>query len=189
MPKNIDIGPGDHEPYVEPTFSHQQNTSPSQKHVLRQREQLKNKLNRLAWLMDNSFRIPGTQLRFGIDGLIGLFPGLGDALGALISSHIISQAAQMGVPKSVLLKMAFNVAIDALLGIFPVIGDMSDFIWKANYRNVKLLNDYVEEPQKTKTYSRFFVGIIGLLVIGVVVLIGAFGFLLMRWLWYSVQGN
>ncbi|TYP73722.1 MULTISPECIES: DUF4112 domain-containing protein [Nitrosomonas] len=189
MPKNIDIGPGDHEPSVEPSFSHYQNTPPSQKHVSRQREQLKNKLNRLAWLMDNSFRIPGTQLRFGIDGLIGLFPGLGDALGALISSHIISQAAQMGVPKSILLKMAFNVAIDALLGIFPVIGDMSDFIWKANYRNVKLLNDYVEEPQKTKTYSRFFVGIIGLLVIGVVVLIGAFGFLLMRWLWYSVQGN
>ena len=135
MPKNIDIGPGDHASRGESTFSHHQDTLSSQKHLSRQREQLKNKLNRLAWLMDNSFRIPGTQLRFGIDGLIGLFPGLGDALGALISSHIISQAAQMGVPKSVLLKMAFNVAIDALLGIFPVIGDMSDFIWKANYRN------------------------------------------------------
>ena len=95
----------------------------------------------------------------------------------------------MGVPKSILLKMVFNVALDALLGIIPVIGDVSDFVWKANHRNVKLLNDYVEEPKKTQTYSRFFVGITGLLVIGAVFLIGAFGFLLMRWLWYSVQGN
>ncbi|SFD97352.1 DUF4112 domain-containing protein [Nitrosomonas sp. Nm166] len=155
----------------------------------RQIEQSKNKLNRLAWWMDNSFRVPGTQMRFGVDGLIGLIPGIGDALGALISSHIMSQAAQMGVPKSILLKMAFNVGLDALLGIIPVIGDVSDFIWKANQKNVKLLSDYLEQPEKTVTYSRFFVGMVGLLVIGVVVLIGAFGFLLMRWLWFSVQGN
>lgn len=152
-------------------------------------EQSKDKLNRLAWLMDNSFRIPGTQMRFGLDGLIGLIPGLGDAIGAVISSHILTQAAQMGAPKSLLLKMAFNIGLDAILGIIPVIGDVSDFIWKANQRNVQLLNDYIEEPQKTVIHSRFFVGIVGFLVVSVVVLIGAFGFLLMRWLWLSVQGN
>ncbi len=155
----------------------------------RQIEQSKNKLNRLAWLMDNSFRVPGTQMRFGVDGLIGLIPGIGDAIGALISSHIMSEAAQLGVPKSILLKMAFNVGLDALLGIIPVVGDVSDFVWKANQRNVKLLSDYLEQPEKTVTYSRFFVGMIGVLVIGVVVLIGAFGFLVMRWLWFSVQGS
>lgn len=152
-------------------------------------EQSKNKLNKLAWLMDNSFRIPGTQMRFGVDGIIGLIPGIGDAIGAFISSHIMSQAAQMGVPKSILLKMAFNVALDALLGIIPVLGDVSDLIWKANQKNVKLLSDYVEQPQKTVTYSNFFVGMVGFLVVGLVVLIGVFGFLLMRWLWFSVQGN
>ena len=155
----------------------------------RQIEQSKNKLNRLAWLMDNSFRVPGTQMRFGVDGLIGLIPGIGDAIGALISSHIMSEAAQLGVPKSILLKMAFNVGLDALLGIIPVVGDVSDFVWKANQRNVKLLSDYLEQPEKTVTYSRFFVGMIGVLVIDVVVLIGAFGFLVMRWLWFSVQGS
>ena len=140
----------------------------------RRRIEQKEKLNRLAWLMDNSFRIPGTQMRFGLDGLIGLIPGLGDAVGAIISSHILTQAAQMGAPKSLLLKMAFNIGLDAVLGIIPVVGDVSDFIWKANQRNVQLLNDYVEEPQKTVIHSRFFVGIVGFLAVSVVVLIGAF---------------
>jgi len=150
-------------------------------------EQSKEKLNRLAWLMDNSFRIPGTQIRFGLDGLIGLIPGVGDALGAIISSHILTQAAHMGVPKSLLLKMAFNIGLDAILGVIPVLGDVSDFIWKANQRNVELLSDYIEQPERTVTHSRFFVGILGLLAFGLVALVGMFGFLLMRWLWLSVQ--
>lgn len=150
-------------------------------------EQSKEKLNRLAWLMDNSFRIPGTQIRFGLDGLIGLIPGVGDALGAIISSHILTQAAHMGAPKSLLLKMAFNIGLDAILGVIPVLGDVSDFIWKANQRNVKLLSDYIEQPERTVTHSRFFVGILSLLAFGLVALVGMFGFLLMRWLWLSVQ--
>ncbi len=150
-------------------------------------EQSKEKLNRLAWLMDNSFRIPGTQIRFGLDGLIGLIPGVGDALGAIISSHILTQAAHMGAPKSLLLKMAFNIGLDAILGVIPVLGDVSDFIWKANQRNVELLSDYIEQPERTVTHSRFFVGILSLLAFGLVALVGMFGFLLMRWLWLSVQ--
>ncbi len=147
------------------------------------------KLNQLAWLMDSYFRIPGTQIRFGLDGLIGLIPGFGDALGAVISSHILTQAAQMGVPKSILLKMAFNIGFDAILGIVPVIGDVSDIVWKANQRNVQLLNDYLNQPEETVIHSRLFVGILGFLAFGVVVLIGIFSFLLMRWLWLSVQGS
>ncbi|PSJ17984.1 DUF4112 domain-containing protein [Nitrosomonas supralitoralis] len=152
-------------------------------------EQTKDKLNRLAWVMDNTFRIPGTQIRFGFDGLIGLIPGIGDAAGAVISSHILTQAAQMGVPKSILLKMAFNIGLDAILGIIPVLGDVSDFMWKANHRNVQLLNDYLEQPEKTVIHSRFFVGILGLIAFSGVVMISIFGFLVMRWLWLSVQGN
>lgn len=154
-----------------------------------QLEQTKDKLSRLAWLMDSSFRIPGTQIRFGLDGVIGLIPGIGDALGAIISSHILTQAAHMGAPKSILLKMAFNIGLDAILGILPVLGDVSDFVWKANQRNVKLLNDYLEQPERTVTHSRFFVGILGFLAFSVVVFIGMLGFLLMRWLWLSVQGS
>lgn len=150
-------------------------------------ENSQEKLNRLAWLMDSSFRIPGTQIRFGLDGIIGLIPGFGDALGALISSHILTQAAQMGAPKSILLKMAFNIGFDAVLGIVPVVGDVSDLIWKANQRNVQLLNDYLNQPEKTVIHSRLFVGVLGLLGFGLVILIGFFGFLVMRWLWLSVQ--
>ncbi len=154
-----------------------------------QLEESKDKLARLAWLMDSSFRIPGTQIRFGFDGLIGMIPGIGDAVGAIISSHILTQAAYMGVPQSILLKMAFNIGLDAILGIVPVFGDISDFVWKANQRNVKLLSDYLEQPEKTVIHSRLFVGILGFLVFGAVALIGLLGFLMMRWLWFSVQGS
>ncbi|HLP81143.1 MAG TPA: DUF4112 domain-containing protein [Nitrosomonas sp.] len=147
------------------------------------------KLSRLAWLMDSSFGIPGTNLRIGWDGIIGFIPGIGDAIGALISSHILTQAAHMGAPKSVLLKMGFNIATDALLGIIPVVGDVSDFVWKANQRNVELLKDYLEQPERTVTHSRLFIGTLGVLIFGVLLFFGMIAFLLMRWLWLSVQGN
>lgn len=153
-----------------------------------QTEQTKEKLNRLAWLLDSTFRIPGTQLRFGLDSLIGIIPGIGDTVGAIVSSHILTQAAQMGAPKSLLVKMGFNIALDAVLGVVPVFGDISDFVWKANQRNVKLLNDYLEQPEETVAHSRFFVGMLGFLAFGVVVFIGMLGFMLIRWLWISVQG-
>lgn len=151
-------------------------------------ERSKDTLNRLAWLLDNSIRVPGTQIRFGLDGLIGLIPGIGDAAGAIISSHILTQAAQLGAPKSLLLKMGFNIGFDAVLGLIPGIGDMADFVWKANYRNVQLLNEYLDNPRKTVIHSRLFIGLIGLLVVCGVIMIGVLGFLLMRWLWLSVQG-
>ncbi|GJL73796.1 MAG: hypothetical protein NMNS01_29950 [Nitrosomonas sp.] len=148
----------------------------------------KDKLNRLAWLLDNSIRVPGTQIRFGLDGLIGLVPGIGDAAGAIISSHILTQAAQLGAPKSLLMKMGFNIGFDAILGLIPGVGDMADFVWKANYRNVQLLNEYLENPRKTVIHSRLFISLMGLLVFSGVIMIGVLGFLLMRWLWLSVQG-
>ena len=98
--------------------------------------------------MDSSIPIPGTQVRFGLDGLIGLIPGIGDTAGAIVSSYILAEAAQIGAPKSVLLKMAFNIGLDAILGIVPILGDFSDFVWKANQRNVLLLNDFLDQPQK-----------------------------------------
>lgn len=155
----------------------------------REAEKIKNKLSKLAWFMDNSIRIPGTQLRFGLDGLIGLIPGVGDILGALISSHIISQAVLLGTPISILLKMVFNVGFDALLGAIPVIGDISDFIWKANQKNIILLNAYIVDPKGTTTYSRFFIGMLGFCILGLIVMIGIFSLLLLRWLWYSAYGS
>jgi hypothetical protein len=152
------------------------------------KEHLRKKLGRLAWLMDSSITIPGTQVSFGLDGLIGLIPGIGDTAGAIVSSYILAEAAQMGAPKSVLLKMAFNIGLDAILGIVPILGDFSDFVWKANQRNVLLLNDFLDRPQKTVVHSRLFVGILGILVFGAVISIGILGFLIMRWLWLTING-
>lgn len=153
-----------------------------------QKERLRKKLGRLAWFLDSSIPIPGTQVRFGLDGLIGLIPGIGDTAGAIVSSYILAEAAQMGAPKSVLFKMAFNIALDAILGTVPILGDFLDFVWKANQRNVLLLNEFLDQPQKTVVHSRMFVGILGFLVFGVVILTGILGYLLMRWLWLSVNG-
>lgn len=152
------------------------------------KEILRKQLERLAWLTDNSIPIPGLKAKVGIDPLIGLLPWFGDTIGALLSSYIIAAAARLGAPKSLLLKMAFNVALDALIGAIPGLGDLFDFIWKANQKNVRLLEHYVENPRQTVATSRLFAVLLGLLLVGSVMLIGLLGFLLVRWLWSVVTG-
>lgn len=97
------------------------------------------RLRKLAWGMDSSIGIPGTRWSFGLDALIGLIPGIGDAAGLLISMYIIVTGARLGASRSTLLRMLGNVGIDALAGTIPVLGDLMDAGWKANQRNVKLL--------------------------------------------------
>lgn len=146
------------------------------------------RLERLAWLLDSSIYIPGLRVRIGLDGLIGLFPGFGDTVGALASSWIISEAARLGVPRAVLLKMAFNVAVDAVFGAVPLVGDLFDFAWKANLRNVALLADYLERPRRTATVSRLFVWGLLLVVVIFVVFIVTLMVLAVRWLWLTLTG-
>lgn len=103
---------------------------------------------KIAWLMDNSIRLPG-GLRVGVDGLIGLIPGVGDLVGGALSSWIIYIAYKKGAPKFILLRMTINALVDAAIGSIPIAGDLFDFIWKANSRNLKLLQDYEQNPKKT----------------------------------------
>ncbi len=98
-----------------------------------------NKVEALAKLLDSSIQLPGTNIKIGLDPIIGLIPGVGDAVGALLSSYIIFQAAEIGVSRLVLAKMIGNVAIDTLIGGIPILGDLFDLVWKANRRNVHLL--------------------------------------------------
>jgi hypothetical protein len=93
----------------------------------------------LASLLDDVFRIPGTPIRFGIDPLIGLIPGLGDLISSLASFLIIFAAWQRGLPRVTMGRMVANVAIDTLLGSVPVAGDMFDVAWKSNRKNLRLL--------------------------------------------------
>lgn len=100
-------------------------------------------LRRWATLLDAAFGIPGTRFRVGLDALIGLVPGVGDAVSGVFSAALIVQAARMGIPRVVLGRMAANVLIDVLVGAIPFLGDLFDVGWKANLRNVALLERFV----------------------------------------------
>jgi hypothetical protein len=102
---------------------------------------------RLAGLLDNAIRIPGTDLRIGLDPILGaLLPELGDALSAVLSLALLGVAFQQRVPKLVFLRMLINIAIDALLGAVPVIGDVFDFAFKANEKNLALIERHRGNP-------------------------------------------
>ncbi|MFZ2029643.1 MAG: DUF4112 domain-containing protein [Vitreimonas sp.] len=97
----------------------------------------------LARFLDNAFVIPGTNIRFGMDGLLGLIPGAGDALSALISLYIIGRAKALGAPEQLLNKMRWNVVIDTVAGAVPFLGDLFDVAFKSNIRNVRLLLEHL----------------------------------------------
>ena len=97
----------------------------------------------LARFLDNRFVLPGTNIRFGFDGLLGLFPGVGDALSALISLYIIHRAKALGAPERLLNKMRWNVVLDTVAGAVPFIGDLFDVAFKSNIRNVRPLLDHL----------------------------------------------
>jgi Domain of unknown function (DUF4112) len=99
---------------------------------------------RLAHLLDDAIPIPGTSYRIGIDPLLGLVPGLGDVLGAVLSTWLLVIAWRLGAPAPLLARMGLNVAIDALAGSIPLAGDVFDAGWKANVRNLRLLEGWLE---------------------------------------------
>ena len=105
-------------------------------------------LRSLEVLLDEAFRVPGTDFRFGLDGIIGLVPGLGDVLAGLLSLVIPIAAWVRGVPYITLVRMAINLAIGVLGGSVPLIGDIFDVWWKTNRRNYRLLNLHLREPRR-----------------------------------------
>ncbi|MDZ7750632.1 MAG: DUF4112 domain-containing protein [Gammaproteobacteria bacterium] len=106
------------------------------------------RLSRLAWLLDSSVRLPG-GFRIGIDGLIGLIPGIGDLVAASVSAYIVAEAARLEVPGHVILRMISNVLVDLLVGTIPVLGDAFDFAFKANRRNIDLLDSHLDGAAAT----------------------------------------
>ena len=114
-------------------------------------------LQQLARLLDAAVRIPGTNIRFGLDAVLGLIPGAGDIAGGLLSSLIIVKAANLGAPRSVLARMVMNVAIDSIVGAVPILGDIFDVGWKSNTRNAALLEQYAAAPAATRRTSRLAV--------------------------------
>lgn len=130
------------------------------------------RLRSLAWLLDNSIPLPGGY-RIGVDALIGLIPGVGDAIGALLSAYIVNEARNLGAPRSVLVRMISNVMLETVVGAIPFAGDLFDAAFKANSRNLALLARYQLDPVGSRRSSRLFVAGFSLALAAVVVLMVA----------------
>ena len=98
------------------------------------------RIRRLAWLLDAAVKLPGTRFRFGLNSVIGLAPAAGDAAMTAVSLYIVYEAYQLGLPPAQLAKMLGNVAIEAVAGSVPVLGDLFDATFKANMRNIALID-------------------------------------------------
>lgn len=148
-------------------------------------------LRQFSHILDSAIRIPGTRFRVGMDGLLGLIPGVGDVTTGLASVFIIMTAARMGVPRAVLTRMIMNVAIDTAVGVVPLVGDVFDMAFKSNQRNVALTERYMtaplEERRRTERVSRLqLIGLIVALVIVVVLgIVGAMA--IVRWIFQAAQ--
>jgi hypothetical protein len=127
-------------------------------------------IERLGWLMDDLFRIPVLDWRFGLDAIIGLIPALGDTTTSLVSFYILASAVRYRVPKVTLLRMGLNIAIDYALGSVPVVGDLFDAYWKSNKMNVELLKRRAQvsasQAEKGRASDWLFVGFIILCLVG-----------------------
>ena len=123
----------------------------------------------LTNLLDNAVRVPGTSMRFGLDPVLGLIPGLGDVAGAALSGYVVLLASQLGAPTTVIVRMLGNVVIDTVGGTVPVIGDLFDAGWKSNSRNLALLERHLGKPESTKRASRAVVWltVAALLLLGI----------------------
>src|SRR3954468_20694774 len=103
------------------------------------RQQRLARIDALARLLDSALVVPGTNIRFGLDAIVGLVPGIGDFLTSLVSLYIVHEARQLGAPTHVLVRMVANIAIDGIVGSAPLAGDIFDVMWRANRRNMTLL--------------------------------------------------
>lgn len=129
----------------------------------------------VARLLDRSLRVPGTSLRFGLDPILGLIPGIGDAAGALASGYILYVAWLNGVPGSMIGRMMLNIGVDALMGAIPVIGDLFDAGWQANARNVALLERWLDQDGAHRHHS---VAILIGVIVGLLALLAGVGWVL-----------
>jgi hypothetical protein len=132
-------------------------------------------LRRWAVLLDSAFRVPGTRVRFGVDALVGLVPGVGDLTAPLFTGLLLVTGFQMRLPAVVQARMVLNAALDMLIGLVPVLGDLVDIAWKANLRNLALLERHAS-PGVPPARSDFVIvflclGLIGLIALAPIVLV------------------
>jgi hypothetical protein len=138
-------------------------------------------LRRWAVLLDSVFRVPGTRIRFGLDAIIGLVPGLGDFSAPVFAAVLIATGFRMRIPAVVQARMVLNAALDMLMGLVPLLGDLADVAWKANLRNLALLERHARPGVLPSRGDYVFVYVfIGILVFVAIVPVALAVWLLWR---------
>jgi len=139
-------------------------------------------MRRLAWLLDESIRLPGGY-KIGLDGIVGLIPGVGDAVGLAASSYILFRARRFGIPRVVMARMIGNILLEALIGAIPVLGDLFDFTFKANRRNMALMEQYLVDERQVRRSSLGRLLLAAAAGLAVFVLFLFLAFRLIQWIW------
>jgi hypothetical protein len=143
-------------------------------------------VEQIASVMDDKFRIPGTNFRFGLDPILNLIPFAGDVSGFLVSAALLYVMAKNGVSRKVLILMAINISVDAAIGAIPLLGQISDFYIKANTRNIKLLKEHYQEGRHTGSGN----GIIAILLIVLLIIISVIlylSYIALHWLFMQFK--
>src|SRR5215471_19593221 len=125
-------------------------------------------LDILSHLLDDFIKVPGTSIRFGLDGIMGVVPGIGDILGGIASCIIIIAAWMRGVPNVTVVRMVANVVIEVVVGSIPILGDAFDIAWRANRRNYALLTGSLYEPRKYTIQSWIFLIVLSIVLMALV---------------------
>lgn len=143
------------------------------------------RLRRISQVLDNAIQIPGTKYGIGLDPILGLIPGGGDTITGALGAYIIIEAARMGVSRDIIWKMVGNILFDSLAGTVPVVGDLLDVAWKANVRNMALLESHLSVPEQEQEQSNEsnLLFLIGLTILLLVIVIGfaVVTFFILRW--------
>jgi hypothetical protein len=129
------------------------------------------RLKRLSERLDNTFTIPGTKYKIGIEALIGAVPIIGDLIGGILASYIMYSGMKMGAPPRIIARMAVNIAIDFAIGSIPIIGDLFDLVWKANKKNVELIEDTTLDDKEEQKLNYLIITALILVLLGILLLI------------------
>lgn len=146
------------------------------------------RLRSLSTLLDNSITIPGTSYRIGLDPFLGLLPGIGDYAGAAISAFIVIQGARLGASRATLTRMVTNIVIESLAGSIPLLGDIFDAGWKANLKNVALLENHVKSSPQRKKADTWFLFLLLAVLASVVILTTTIFIIILSLIWRMIQG-
>ncbi|CQR48827.1 MULTISPECIES: DUF4112 domain-containing protein [Haloferax] len=145
------------------------------------------RLRAVSFYLDEAFEVPGTNYRVGLDPILGLVPGIGDATASALSAYILVEAAMLGVPRATLARMLGNVVLDATVGSLPLVGDVFDAAWKANARNVRLLEARYDDasPAAAAADRRFLLAAVAVITL-LLVALGAATVLVALWVFGQV---